>query len=283
MAILTISRQFGTGAEEIGQAIADTMGYEYIDRKRILEDMKQVGIQWEEKAKVFDEHYPNVWERYDWSYRGFVALTQSHILNHALKDNVVIIGRGGNSLLKGIMHHLGIRIEEPMEARVERVIEREGVNSENARWLIEKADREMAGSVYLIYGRRWDDPAEYDLFFDARLRSFEEIIRATKEALLAKDKCKTPRARNMLALRARAAAVKAAIATDPSFSIFILDVVPKEEGLLEYGFVLRAVVHNQEDKERLKEVGQKLAGDLPIECEIRYQWRSRFSPPRHHS
>ena len=43
MAILTISREYGSGGKEIGRRIAQQVGYEYIDRGRILEDMKAVG------------------------------------------------------------------------------------------------------------------------------------------------------------------------------------------------------------------------------------------------
>ena len=55
--------------------------------------MSAQGSQWEEFGKEFDEHYPNVWERFDWSFTGFVALSQSIILNYALKDNVSDCGK----------------------------------------------------------------------------------------------------------------------------------------------------------------------------------------------
>ena len=166
MAILTIARKYGSGGREIGQAIAGQLNYDYIDRRRILDDMRAEGKQWEDRAKYFDENYPNLWERYDWSFRGFVALNQSYFLRYALKDKAVIMGRGGNFLLKGIPFVLGIRVIAPIEKRIEKVMEKEGVNSENAKWLIEKADHEIARAIYLIYGRDWDNPAEYEMVFN---------------------------------------------------------------------------------------------------------------------
>ena len=83
MAVLTISRQYGSGGKEIGKAVAHLLGYEYIDRGRILDDMRKDGTKWEESAKHYDENHPDVWERHEWSFRGFVALNQYHILNHA--------------------------------------------------------------------------------------------------------------------------------------------------------------------------------------------------------
>ncbi|MCX5799528.1 MAG: cytidylate kinase family protein [Proteobacteria bacterium] len=56
MAILTISREFGSGGREIGRA--DAMGYDYVDRNRVLEDMSREGKVWEEKAKLLTKIIP---------------------------------------------------------------------------------------------------------------------------------------------------------------------------------------------------------------------------------
>jgi len=275
MAILTIARKFASGAREIGQEVAQQLSYEYVDRGRIFEDMKKEGNQWEEKAKYFDENYPDVWERYDWAFRGFVALNQYYFLNYALNDKVVIMGRGGNFLLRTIPHALRVRVIAPMEKRIERVMQREGVNSENARWLIEKADREMAGAIYLIYGRDWDDPAEYDRVFDTGAQTFEEVIGEIKEGLLKKEEKYTEGARRALWLRVLAAKVKAAITTNPKFSISVLDVEPKEEGMVERGLVVQGIVHSEKDIGEIEETVKKLAGEVAVECVLKYRWYPR--------
>jgi len=278
MAILTIARKYGSGGREIGQAIAGQLNYDYIDRRRILDDMRAEGKQWEDRAKYFDENYPNLWERYDWSFRGFVALNQSYFLRYALKDKAVIMGRGGNFLLKGIPFVLGIRVIAPIEKRIEKVMEKEGVNSENAKWLIEKADHEIARAIYLIYGRDWDNPAEYEMVFNTGIQSIDEIIATIKNALFEKEKLSTEKARIILKLRALALKIKADISTNPRYSISVLDVDPKEEGMIEKGIVIRGIVHNQDDIKEIEESAKRLAGDIPIECELQYRWYSRLGP-----
>ena len=278
MAILTIARKYGSGGREIGQAIAEQLNYDYIDRRRILDDMRAEGKQWEERAKQFDENYPKIWERYDWSFRGFVALNQSYFLNYALKDKVVIMGRGGNFLLKGIPCILRVRVIAPIEKRIEKVMEREGVNSENARWLIEKADHEMAGAIYLIYGRNWDNPAEYEMVFDTDIQTTDAIITIIKNGLLEKEKFNTEKARKILQLRVLAAKIKAEITTNSQYSISVLDVDPKEGGMIEKGLVIRGIIHNQDDIKKIEETAKKLAGDIPIDCELQYRWYPRLGP-----
>jgi cytidylate kinase len=265
MAILTIARKYASGGREVGHAISEQLNYEYVDRKTILDDMRATGKQWEERAKYFDENYPTLWERYDWSFRGFVTLNQSYFLNSALKDKTVIMGRGGNFLLKGIPYVLRTRVIAPTEKRIEKVMEKEGVN-------------EMSGAIYLIYGKDWDNQAEYDMVFDTSVHPFDEIISSIKNALIEKEKYNTEKARRILQLRALAAKVKVEISTNPRFCISVLDVDPKEEGLIEKGLILRGIIHNQEDIKQIEDIAKKVAGDVPIECELQYRWFPRFGP-----
>ncbi|OGP54594.1 MAG: hypothetical protein A2Y65_06375 [Deltaproteobacteria bacterium RBG_13_52_11] len=266
MAIITISREFGSSGKDIGQSLAESLGYEYIDRRKILADMKAIGKQWGKLGEEFDEHYPNVWERYDWSFRGFVALTQSIILNYGLKDKVVLMGRGGNFLFKDVPYALRIRISMPKEARIARLMKEEDFTRNTACWLIKKADKEMAHAVNLIYGKHWDDEAEYDMRFDLGVKKEQEIIRMIKKALVKKEKLNTEKAQKSLRIRAIAAKVKAGIATNRNFLIPTLDVKAAEESI-----VLHGIIHNAKEEEQIEKEAKKLAGDIPIEIDLHYR------------
>jgi cytidylate kinase len=276
MAILTISREFGSGGRDIGNAVAEAMHYEYVDRKRILEDMSKEGKTWEETAKHFDENYPNIWERSAWAYKGFVALNQSHFLQYAAKGNVVIMGRGGNFLLKQFPFVLRIRVKAPLEKRIERVMSRDEINQENAQYLIEKADNEMAKAVYLIYGKDWDNSDEYDMVFDTSRQDQNEIVSIVKSALLEKDKHITPEARQALELRALAEKIKAVVLSDPRFMISAFDVDPREEGLAKYGFLVQGLVHKHEDVGQIEELVKKMTGSMPVEFKVSCRAFPRF-------
>jgi len=276
MAILTISRRYGSGGRDIGHAVADLLHYDYVDRKRILEDIGKSGHQWGEFAKQYDEKQPSVYERYKWSFRGFVALNQAQILEYALHDNVVIMGRGGNFLLRGIPFAFRIHIKASMDDRIDRLVKREGIDSENARWLIEKVDKEMGGAVYLIYGSAWDDPKHYDRVFDTSTQKADEIIAAIKDDVLKRASASTEKARQVLQLRALAAKVRATIAIEPTFPISALDVRPKEEGLIEYGIIVRGVVYNKSAMAPIQEAAKKISGEVPVEFELQYRWHPRL-------
>lgn len=277
MAIVTIARQYGSGGKEIGRKVAALLNYEYIDRTQIFQEMEKAGIDWEKKAEYYDENQPSVWERYKWSYRGFVALNQSHILNYALRNRVVIMGRGGNFLTRDVPYALRIRITAPMEKRIENVMKWNDINNtENARLLLEKVDREMAGAVYSIYGSTWDDPENYDLVFDAGQQSQDEIVAILKGGIEEKDQLYTDKARAVLELRALAAQIKAAIAISPDLFVSTLDVKLKEEGLVEYGLVVTGVIYDQNDREKIENVVKGLSGEVPVEFVFHKRMYPRF-------
>lgn len=266
MAVLTISRQFGSGGTEIGRAVANQTGYEYVDRERILEDLRKVGPKWEEWAQELDGHCPTVWERNDWSFRGFSSLVQSEILEYATRGNAVIMGRGANFLLEGIRHAYRIRIVAPLEFRVKRVASRESLDLDMARWLVKKTDEDRLCFVHSIYGRQQDDPAGYDEVIEVRGQEFDDVVRAVREVLTERDKGENQEARQVLSMRAAAARVKAGIATNPAFFVPILDVVVEGNGL-----VARGVIHSARERRRLEEEAVRLAGSIPVRFELHYR------------
>lgn len=266
MAILTISREFGSGGREIGQAVAKILNYEYINKEQLLADIRTSGKEWEEWGKNLDEHCPTMWEKYDWSFRGFNALLQSLILNYALNDRVVIMGRGGNFLLKDIPYALRVSITAPIEQRVERIMKRESMDKDTAHWLIEKTDKERACFIHLIYGKHWDSPEEYDMVLDGGSKSLDELAAIIKEALLERDRFKTKEAGNNLIMKELAAKIKAELLTDPSFFIPTLDVIDDGQEV-----ILRGVIHNPKEHKRIEDKAKQLTGNIPIKCELHYR------------
>jgi len=266
MSILTISREYGSGGREIGQAVTKTLQYEYVDKDKMLADIRATGPRWEQWARELDEHCPSVWEKYDWSFRGFAALIQSVILNYALKDNVVIMGRGGNFLLKDIPHAFRVRVVAPAEARIERIMKREGLDKDMARLLCEKSDGERSCFIHAIYGKRWDDTGEYDEVFAVSDQVVDDVVRAVQDALAERQRKDTEEAINVLRMRALAARVKAGIAMNPHFFIPTLDVFYDGTEI-----VLRGVTHTPKEHKRIEDTAKELAGGMPVRCEFHYR------------
>ena len=65
MAILTISREYGSGGREIGRAVSSQLGYTYEDRLTLLAALRAADPSWERFGDEYDEHKPSLWERFD--------------------------------------------------------------------------------------------------------------------------------------------------------------------------------------------------------------------------
>ncbi len=119
MAILSISSEYGTGALRIGHAIEEQLGYEYIPLRGSFGG-RASGKKWERLAAKYSVDPSDIWEGND--FVAFMALVQSVILGHAMRDNVVILARGSNFLLKGVPHALRVRFTAPLEERIAMVV-----------------------------------------------------------------------------------------------------------------------------------------------------------------
>jgi len=267
MAILTISRQLGSGSREVRQSIVSWLDYQPIDKDTLLHEIRPLGKNWERWAEELDRACPSIWEKYDWSFRGFGALVQRILLNYALKDNVCLTGRGANFLLENIANSFRIRVVAPMDQRIKRIVERESVNQETAKWIADKADRDSAGFVLALYGKNINDPKYYDAVLDSGTQSVEHIAVQVKETLLSRDSLKTEHSQKILKMRYIAAAIKAAIFTEPRLYLPTLDVKSSETEL-----VLQGVVHNPTQHRLVEETAQKIAGEVPVRCELRQRW-----------
>jgi cytidylate kinase len=270
MAILAITYESGSGGEEIGHSIERELGYEYIALGRVLEEAKQAGKKWERFCLEYGEGHPNIWERYDWSCMGFMALVQSIILDYALKDNVVLMTRGAQYLLQGVPHALRVRIVAPRENRIERVMKRQDVSYDTARLLVQQADWEIASVIRQVYGKKWDDPEAYEIRFDTSTQGMGEIIEIIKSLLAAKDKLKSQK---QLEIKALAAKIKAVIATNPEFLIPTLEVEPRGEDI-----VLRGVARSIKEHKAIEMEVRKVPGHASITCEIHYRGIKAVKP-----
>jgi len=267
MAILAITYEFGSGGEEIGHAIEKQLGYEYVALRRILNEAKQLGDKWERFGTDYAVGVPTIWERYDWSFMGFMALVQSIILDHVQKDNVVVMTRTNLYLLSGIPHVLKVRIVAPLEARIKRIMLKEDTSWEAARLLIKQADHEVASTAKRLYGKKVDEPDAYDIQMDtSSAQGLDQCVGIVKGLLEKKNLLKTAEAEKMVELKALAARAKAAILTNSAFLIPTLEVEVRDEGI-----AVRGVARNVREHKAIEQEINKICGNTPVNIDIHYR------------
>ena len=206
MAIITISRQMGSGGIPIAQKAAEKLGYTLVDGEAILAVADQYGLS-RESIEQSDEKPPHFVETLDIKHEVALHLIELIILEYALKGNIIVYGRGGQDLLKGVNSVLRVRIIAPFEDRVERWAEREWLDPDRARRLVRMSDQQRAGFIRYYFDRDWDDPLGYDLVINTERLSEESAVRvicdAIKDRNLVESKAEYKKVLADLALRKR--------------------------------------------------------------------------------
>ncbi len=188
MAIITISRQMGTGAYEIAKDVAKRLKYSLVDDSKIVELAAAYGLT-EEELQSVDEKPPVSLTDDDQRHAAYLSAIELLLLECCSRGNVVVYGRGGQDLLSGLDNLLRLRFVAPFEDRVENFAEREWLDPDLAKTLIRKSDQQRSGFINYYFDRDWNDPLGYDLVFNTSSLSpgtiVESIIAAVRDPLLA--------------------------------------------------------------------------------------------------
>jgi cytidylate kinase len=190
MAIITISREMGTGAYAIAKELAKKLKYTLVDRVKIEELAPLYGLTTEILERV-DEKPPSYRTAEDRLQAAYLSTMELILLESARKGNVILYGRGGQDLIEGLGNVVKVRFVAPFEHRVEKFAEREWIDPELARDLIRKSDHQLGGFIHFYFNRDWNNPLAYDIMFNTTRISpsamTDCIIAAVKDPRLKED------------------------------------------------------------------------------------------------
>lgn len=179
MAIITFSREMGSGGIPIAQQLADEIGYALVDGDALKEAASAYDLT-EAALQQADEKPPAFVDALDRQIELSVHRIQLFVLESALKDNVIIYGRGGQDLLTGIKSVLRVRVIAPFEERIERWAEREWIDPDLARFLVRRSDQQRAGFIKYYFDRDWENPLDYDLVINTARMTHDCAVRLIK-------------------------------------------------------------------------------------------------------
>ncbi len=212
MAVITISREYGSGGEEIAQRICEILGYRYFDKTIMAQVAAESGLL-EQPVIDFSEK--------DYRVRGFldrllgrsrvvaeiemlhedettdeqrraierlseeecIELVRTTIRVAAEYGNLVILGRGGQALLKETHGVLHVRLEAPLGARVMRIQQVEKLSLGAARALALKRDESAAAYLEHFYGIDWSNPLLYHLTLNTGRWELEDAAQVIVAAI----------------------------------------------------------------------------------------------------
>jgi cytidylate kinase len=164
MSVITISREFGSVGDDIGERIARGLGYHFVDKAFIGDLLSQYGLVNFEKAF---ETPPGFWEGFN-AQRGQQRDAMVNMLNRVVEavarhGDVVIQGRSGFAILGGFADVLHVRMWAPLSVRVEHVMTQKRMTAEQAAVSVKDGDKVRRSFVEGFYGVPWDAIQAFDL------------------------------------------------------------------------------------------------------------------------
>jgi cytidylate kinase len=178
MGVVTVSRQYGAGGRRVAPAIAQALGFTFVDREIAEEAARRIGMD-PKVAEARDERAPAVVEEIglalaaatpgygltvvaEWDDRTLAEATRRVITSLADAGGYVILGRGAQAILaeRADTCHLSL-VGEPRD-RAQRVAAWQEVDIKEAAARCERVDAERANYLRRFYGRDIRDPLLYD-------------------------------------------------------------------------------------------------------------------------
>jgi cytidylate kinase len=236
MAIITISHEMGAGGAEIGMAVAQQLGYRYVDQELIQDTVRRYGLP-QEKLSRLDESKPTLFERFDAETRHYITVLQTTFLEFAEGDDVVLMGRGGQWLLRGIPHVLRVRVIAPFEQRVRRWIRRtaeltgETPNQRAVADLVRRDDSERAGRMRYLYEVDITDQTLYELIVNTEKVSLVAAAEIVTHLARRPELAPTDAGRRLVRSRVLASRVQVALALNPDTRRYRI-IVEAEDGVV---------------------------------------------------
>ena len=218
MPVLTVTGLMGAGGPQVGEEVARILNIDYVDRLILAEAARKIGTT-EDVVDHRIEHRPTFGNRLarlvraavehsayadtsgDWGddldpflakeYRDqplgassvtdttLLEVTSSVIRDIARSGNAVIQGRGSNMILKdepGVLH---VGVVSALEGRIERVMERVGLDPVEAKRFVDENDKGRIAFYRKFFNVDPEDPRYYHIVLNTDLLGIKAAASAT--------------------------------------------------------------------------------------------------------
>lgn len=193
--IITIGRQFGSGGHEVGEKLAERLGFAFYDKNLITLAAEKGGLNHAVLSEA-DEKAASPWLYASMGQTGFnvtvpandtLFVLQSQIIKDIAKtENAVIVGRCSDYILKDEpVDLLNVYIYAPTAARAERIMKRANVTEQQALQLIKRHDKQRKCYYDFYTDRKWSAHTNYHLTLNSEKFGIDGIVSIISSAVTA--------------------------------------------------------------------------------------------------
>ena len=205
--VVTISRQTGCSAKRIAIKLSKILtGYSYMadtktdaewhwaDKDTFTHTIKDV----REELIARNSDNPGLLDHINMLENAFsnevfddivdeeaVTIFKDVILKLAIQGRYIIIGRGATTLLSDLPNKLSIRLEAPLEWRINRVAQMKNMSRNEAEEYVLKSDEKRCRFTQSVIGRKYEN-SDFDIIFNYASLSDDQIVEVMVTVLKSK-------------------------------------------------------------------------------------------------
>ena len=182
MTVITISRELGSEGDKIADLLCQELGYCRVDKDMLSQIAREAGVDVEavlakEKAVLSKPRLissdltalytkdPNAFEKKSaLDDRTYARIVRGTMEEFARQGNGVIVGRGGQMVLRDWRGALHVRLYAPLEVRIQRIMQRFNIPEAQARRRITRSDEQRRQYIRTMHNNAsWKDLRYYHL------------------------------------------------------------------------------------------------------------------------
>jgi len=177
---ITVAREPGSGGNPIAKAVADKLGFEFVDEQIIeeiaksVERRKAIIEEVDEKSRTMMEDIVHSILNSEYvDNEAYMTELCKIVLAYAYKGKVVILGRGAN-FITPFARGLHVSVTAPYAVRVKRAVDFEGFSERKAKRVIAKVEKERHDFIMQYIQRDPKKVNSYDLTLNTTYYEVDE-------------------------------------------------------------------------------------------------------------
>jgi cytidylate kinase len=263
MPIVAMTKEMGSLGTFVALEASRRLGYEFL-RNDIVRAAAREYQELEARLVGALEQPPGFLERLQPRVRRHQAYLHAAVLEAALRERVVIMGRWSTVFLRGVRHALRVRVCAPAEVRAQRVMKRLGIDHGEAMRRITAYDEGVRARMRHVFQVDWTDPLLYDLVINTEAITLETGVQQVLALAAAPEFQPTEQSRLGLWDQAVAARVRAMLKATPATARVDLDV-----GVSNGQAHLAGVVGSEDEREAALAVARGVRGVVSLTDDVK--------------
>jgi cytidylate kinase len=210
MAVITISRELGSEGDQIADLLCETLGFCRVDKTLLLQLAEESGVDVESvltaekdfvrKPRLVSSDMTSLYRKQPTAFgktsavdeQTYAQVLKETLERYAAEGQAVIVGRGGQMVLRDWPTALHVHLFAPVDVRAKRLMARLDISDSQARARIKRSDEEKRQYIRYMHGNaNWKNLQYYHLALDTGAIEPQAAARIIIEAAESRDRTAT--------------------------------------------------------------------------------------------